>query len=259
MKILFIGDIYGKAGRQILEQKLPILKEKYSPDWIIANGENLTGGNGISAKHARFLTNHGIDIITTGNHVFARLDWPQMIQKTENVLRPHNIGDSNSPGAGYKIFEKPGVGKLAVINIAGRVFMEKAACPFRCADELIARVPEGIPIVVDFHAEATSEKLALFWYMDGRISAAVGTHTHVQTADERILPQGTAIISDLGMTGARDGIIGVDRKTITNRFLTGYSEKFVCANGVKKIEGAVVTVEEDFKASSIERFHLEDQ
>lgn len=258
MKILIIGDIYGKTGREALAELLPELKKHYNPNWIIANGENVTAGNGLSARHARFLRESGVEIITTGNHLFARPDWPKLMEKDDTVLRPHNLGALDAPGTGFKVFEKEDNSghKLGIINLAGRVFMERARCPFRVADELIANFDEGVPIIVDFHAEATSEKLALAWYLDGRVTAVVGTHTHVQTSDERILPGGTATITDLGMTGSLDGILGVDRETIVGRFRKGFSDKFQCAGGVKKIEGVFLEIDENSKARKIERFRF---
>jgi metallophosphoesterase (TIGR00282 family) len=259
MKILIIGDIYGKTGREALAEFLPQLKETYEPDWIIANGENLTAGNGISARHNRFLKETGVHVVTTGNHLFARQDWQEVVSRNENILRPHNLGEIDAPGSGLKIFQHEAVpeSRIAVINLAGRVFMQRCRCPFMTADELLAQVEKNIPIIVDFHAEASSEKLAMFWYLNGRVSAVVGTHTHVQTSDERILPGGTAVISDLGMTGARDGILGVDRETIIGRFVKGYSDKFLCAVGIKKIEGVVIETDSSNQSTQIQRFRLQ--
>jgi hypothetical protein len=257
MKVMLIGDIYGKTGRDILKKKLPEMMEKYAPDWIIANGENATGGNGISSKHAKVIKSAGVDVITSGNHIFARVDWPETLEKCDYILRPHNIGGDAFAGSGFKVFEKKGTSPIAVMNLAGRVFMEDASCPFKEADKLLALAPEGVPVFLDFHAEATSEKLALFYYLNGRCAACVGTHTHVQTSDDRILSEGTAVITDLGMSGAVDGIIGVDRATVLSRFTKGYSEKFVCASGLLKVEGVVVEIgEEPGKAVSIERFRV---
>ena len=260
MRILLIGDIYGKTGREAVKKFLPVLKQQYSPDWIIANGENTTGGNGISAKHINLLKQSGIDIITSGNHLFARKDWGEVVQDPM-VLRPHNLAELNAPGSGLKIFKNPVSGKdeLAIVNLAGRVFMQRARCPFRTADNLLDLIEEDIPIIVDFHAEATSEKQAMFWFLDGRVAAAVGTHTHVQTSDERILPKGTAVITDLGMTGSVNSILGVDTNTIVGRFVSGYSDKFICASGQKKIEGVFIEMSSENKANHIERFRLQEQ
>lgn len=236
---------------------LPGIISRYKPDWVIANGENTTAGNGLSAKHAQFIKNCGVDIITTGNHIFARLDWPEVLQKQSFILRPHNLIAETAMGSGCRVFTKAGAEDLAVINIAGRVFMEEAECPFATFDRLFATLPEGIRVAVDFHAEATSEKLAFFWYVNGRASVVVGTHTHVQTSDEQILPGGkTAALTDLGMVGARDGIIGVDRETITGRFIRGYSDKFLCAPGPGKLEGLFVDLTEDGQVASVERFRV---
>lgn len=258
MKLLFIGDIYGKTGRQAVEKGLPTLIEEHLPDWVILNGENATGGSGLSPRHARKLKLFGTDIITTGNHLFARKDWVELLQKTDFVLRPHNIGGDKFVGTGFKIFEKEDNKKIAVINLAGRVFMERAACPFKTADKMLSNIDKEIPVFVDFHAEATSEKLALAWHLAGKVTAVVGTHTHVQTSDNRILPGETATITDVGMTGARDGIIGVNKQTIINRFTKGYSEKFVCEHGISKIEGVIITYsQESRKAKAIDRIRLE--
>ncbi|MGM0598596.1 MAG: TIGR00282 family metallophosphoesterase [Candidatus Rifleibacteriota bacterium] len=259
MKILLIGDIYGKTGREAIKKFLPILKQQFEPDWIVANGENTTAGNGISAKHLKLLKQCGIDIVTSGNHLFARKDWSEVV-KDAWLLRPENLADLNAPGTGLRIFKNPASGKneLAVMNLAGRVFMQRARCPFKTAESLLALINEDVPIIVDFHSEATSEKQAMFWFLDGRVSAVVGTHTHVQTSDERVLPRGTAVITDLGMTGALNSILGVDTNTIVGRFVNGYSDKFVCGSGQKKIEGIFLKIESDNKVEHIERFRLQE-
>lgn len=248
-----IGDIYGKTGRDCLQALLPDLLSRYQPDWVIANGENVTAGNGLSAKHATFLKSCGVDIITSGNHIFSRLDWPELLTRNEFILRPENIIAAKF-GQGCRVFKRAGTGDLAVINLAGRVFMEAAECPFASFDKLYAGLPRQIPLIVDFHAEATSEKLAFFWHVNGRATVVFGTHTHVQTSDERLLPDGgTAVITDIGMTGAVNGVIGVDRNTVTGRFICGYSDKFLCAPPPGKIEGLVVETNEAGRAVSIER------
>ncbi|MDD3145752.1 MAG: TIGR00282 family metallophosphoesterase [Candidatus Riflebacteria bacterium] len=249
-----IGDIYGKTGRDALSSLLPGLLSLYKPDWVIANGENVTAGNGLSAKHANFVKSCGVDIITTGNHIFSRLDWPELLTRNDFILRPQNI-IAAKVGSGCRVFKKAAVGDLAVINLAGRVFMEGSECPFAAFDRLYATLPGKMPVIVDFHAEATSEKLAFFWHVNGRATVAFGTHTHVQTSDERLLPDGgTAVITDIGMTGAVNGVIGVDRKTVTGRFICGYSDKFLCAPPPGKIEGLVVDIDADGRAANVERF-----
>ncbi len=255
--ILCIGDIYGKTGREAIKKFLPVLKEKYSPTWIIANGENITAGNGLSIKHLRFLKENGIDIITSGNHIFSRLDWTETL-KENDVLRPHNLGSPKATGSGCKVFHKNN-DSIAVINLAGRIFMEPCRCPFETFDELYETLPHDIPLVVDFHGEATSEKLAFFRYVNKRANVVYGTHTHVQTSDEMILDGAkTACITDLGMTGAVDGIIGVDAETVISRFVTGYSEKFLCAMGKAKLEGIAVKLNENGEPLSIERIRLSE-
>ena len=247
MKLLMLGDIYGKTGRESIASLIPELKKIYEPDWIIANGENTTAGNGLSAKHAKFLKEAGIDVITTGNHIFCRADWPDVLANHDYILRPHNMLKEGDCGTGCRIFTKKDKPSIAVINLAGRVFMETCSCPFETFDKLYKTLPSDIPLIVDFHGEATSEKLALFWYVNGRASIAYGTHTHVQTSDNRILPNGgTGVVTDLGMSGAVDGIIGVDRQTVVGRFLTGYSEKFLCAQGQGKVEGLFAELDGKF-------------
>lgn len=247
MKILMLGDIYGKTGREAIVSLLPKLKEIYQPDWIIANGENATAGNGLSAKHAKVIKESGVDVITSGNHIFARADWPDVLSSHDYILRPHNMAPDEDAGSGCRIFSKKDKGSIAVINLAGRVFMETCRCPFETFDRLYKTLPSDIPLFVDFHGEATSEKLAFFWYVNGRASVAYGTHTHVQTSDNRILPNGgTGVLTDLGMTGAINGIIGVDKNTVVGRFLTGYSEKFLCAQAPGKTEGLFAELDGKF-------------
>ncbi|MDD3001828.1 MAG: TIGR00282 family metallophosphoesterase [Candidatus Riflebacteria bacterium] len=256
MNILCIGDIYGKTGRDAIEKHLPILKEKYKPDWIIANGENLTAGNGLSQKHLNFLKKCGVDIVTTGNHILARPDWVEVV-RDKDVLRPNNLVAETAPGKGIAIFSKNDAENIAVMNLTGRIFMEPCRCPFAEFDKLYAEIPEKTPIIVDFHAEATSEKLAFFWYVNNRATLAYGTHTHVQTSDDLIMPEGnTACITDIGMTGAIEGIIGVDKSTVISRFRTGFSEKFVCAKGPTKTEGIFVKLNNLNKPEVIEKFRI---
>ena len=256
MKTIIIGDVCGKTGRDVLKRKLSVIKQEYTPDWIIANGENATSGNGISTRHAKQLKESGVDIITSGNHIFARNDWQETVKSLDYILRPHNLIDHT--GTGCRVFSFDNKPRLAIINLAGRMFMERARCPFRMFDELYSQLPKKIPVFVDFHAEATSEKQAFFWHVDGRASCVVGTHTHVQTSDERILPAKTAVITDLGMTGAVDGVLGVDKDIILCRFYNGYSSRFQCALPPAKIEGVVVETDGDAKAVAIDRFRVID-
>lgn len=242
-----LDDVYGKTGREAIVDILPELKKIYNPDWIIVNGENATAGNGLSAKHAKMLKEAGVDVITSGNHIFARADWTDVLTKQDYVLRPHNMLPDKDIGTGCKIFTKKDKPRIAVINLAGRAFMEQCGCPFETFDRLYNTLPEDIPLIVDFHGEATSEKLAFFWYVNGRASIAYGTHTHVQTSDNRILPNGgTGILTDLGMSGALNGIIGVERNTVISRFINGYCDKFLCAQGSRKLEGLFAELDGKF-------------
>lgn len=253
MRVLILGDIYGTAGRALVKATLPTLKLRLEPDWVIANGENATGGAGLSAKHRDDMFKAGVDLLTSGNHIFARSDWTQVLTGSERVLRPHNLGGDEAPGKGWGLLQADGKPSLGVINLAGRVFMEQGDCPFRWAERLIERFPAKTPIVVDFHAEATSEKIALAQFLDGRVSAVLGTHTHVATADERILPKGTAAQTDLGMTGPRHGIIGVTAETVLQRFVQGYSDRFTCAEGEAEMTGALIEIASDGRATAITR------
>jgi hypothetical protein len=257
MKILFIGDVYGQTGRDMIRKFLPAFRRDQEADWVIANGENTSGGRGISLKHRDLLFHSGVDVITTGNHVFARPDWPTVLGGEARILRPQNLGGLGIPGRG-KLLLEAGAKSLAVINLAGRVFMDKAECPFSWADRLLAELPPHVPTVLDFHAEATSEKISLAWHLDGRISFMAGTHTHVQTSDERILPRGTGAITDLGMTGPRDGVLGVKRELILHRFRHGYSDRFATAEGPGVMEGVAVLLDEQGKTSSVTRFRLQE-
>lgn len=259
MRVLMIGDIYGAPGRAMVARLVPALRARHRLDWVIANGENATGGAGLSPHHRDRLLAAGIDLLTGGNHLFARPDWPATVGGAGRALRPHNLGGDALPGKGWAVLEHPQRPPLAVLNLEGRIFLDPADCPFRWADALLARLPAGVPVVVDFHAEATSEKLALAWYLDGRVAFVAGTHTHVQTSDERILPGGTGVITDLGMTGPRDGILGVARETVIGRFRNGFSERFQPADGPSVLEGVLVEIgAEDGRTRTITRLRLQE-
>lgn len=220
MKVLFVGDVVGSIGRKMLEESLPLLKKKYRPQVTIVNGENAAGGRGITEKIYKEFLQQGVDLITMGNHTWDNRDIFNFIDN-ENVkmIRPLNF-PAGTPGKGVKIIQV-NQAKLAVVNIQGRVFLNALDDPFRKMDEILKEVQAVTPcIFVDFHAEATSEKQAMGWYLDGRVSAMVGTHTHIQTNDVRILPKGTAYQTDVGMTGAYDSILGVEREIILQKFLT---------------------------------------
>ncbi len=228
MIIIHIGDVVGRLGRKALALVLPELIAEYQPGFVIVNGENAAGGAGITTNTARELFHAGADCITTGNHVWTQKQAYELVEDDDRVLRPANYPDQ-VPGAGAGVFpgrsgDSPAVG---VLNLCGRVFMRELDCPFRRGDEEIEALREQTPvIVVDFHAEATSEKGAFARYVDGRVSAVVGTHTHVQTADERVLSGGTAFITDVGMTGATESVIGVDPEPVLKRFVTQLPARF---------------------------------
>lgn len=222
---MMIGDICGRPGRHTAAHFIPILKQEYSLDLIIANGENSAGGVGITAKVFDELLAIGIDIITTGNHVWDKKEIFNFIDNEKCLIRPANY-PPGTPGKGYQIVSIQNR-KVAVINLLGRTFMPPIDCPFRTINQIFSEIGAICEIIIiDFHAEATSEKLALGWYLDGKVSCVAGTHTHIQTADERILPQGTAYISDLGMVGPWNSILGVDKEPVITKFLTGLPIKF---------------------------------
>lgn len=220
-RILFVGDIVGKPGRQSLREVLPALKSELSPDVVIVNGENAAGGAGISENKYIEIIGLGVDAMTLGNHVWHNRDFVKEIDRCTKAVRPANY-PAGAPG-----LQKLVVNGVGIINLCGRVFMHEMDCPFRRADELISELRKETNIIlVDFHAEASSEKAALGWYLDGRASAVLGTHTHVQTADEKILPKGTAFISDVGMVGALNSIIGVEISPIIEKFITQIPKRF---------------------------------
>ncbi len=225
ISILFIGDVIGRPGRKILEKYLRPVVKKYSPSLIIANGENAAGGLGITEKVGQELLSE-IDVLTSGNHIWDKKEALDYLDQEPRLLRPANYPPKN-PGKGTYVFETKGKGKIGILNLQGRVFMEPIDCPFRTADEELKSLRASTPvIVVDFHAEATSEKQAMGWYLDGKVSAVIGSHTHVPTADERILPQGTAYITDVGMVGGYNSVIGIRRDQSIKRFLTGRPQRF---------------------------------
>jgi metallophosphoesterase (TIGR00282 family) len=253
MKIMMIGDVYGEPGRAALVKLLPKLRDQHHVDFTVVNVENAAGGFGITQPIADSVLDLGVDVMTTGNHVWDKKETAGYIAKENRLLRPANY-PAGTPGAGY-ITVKAGAHKVTVINLMGRVFMNPIDCPFRKAEEILEAAGAETPIrLVDFHCEATSESVAMGWWLDGKVSAVVGTHRHVQTADERVLPGGTAYITDLGMTGPTDGVIGVDREQILQRFLFQMPIRFETAKGPAALHGVVITVDpETGRASSIER------
>jgi 2',3'-cyclic-nucleotide 2'-phosphodiesterase len=257
VKLLFIGDIIGKPGRQAVSRELHRLVDRHMVDLVIANGENAAGGFGITEETANDLYKCGVQVLTSGNHIWDKKDSLDFINREAKLLRPANYPEG-TPGRGSAVFSTAGGDKVAVLNLEGRVFMNNLDCPFRMADREIARLREETPIIlVDIHAEATSEKTSLGWYLDGRVSAVIGTHTHIQTADERILPGGTAYLTDAGMTGGFDSVIGVKKEEAIAKFLSQLPAKFDVAKNNLRLNGVVVAVDEvSGKAVSIERINL---
>lgn len=259
MNILILGDIIGKPGRTAVKKVLPSLIEEKSIDFVIANGENVAGGIGINPRISDYLLDAGIDVITTGNHVYKKKEIYEYIEIQSRLLKPANY-PPGTPGKGFNIFEpkKPSNKKIAVINLCGRVFISELDCPFRSADKILEKVRKETNIIlVDFHAEVTSEKIAMGWYLDGRVSAVIGTHTHVQTADEKILYKGTAYITDVGMVGPQDSVIGVEKELIIERFKTQMPQRFVVAKRDVWLNGVIIELEEiNGQAISIERLNF---
>ena len=264
MRTLFIGDIVGSPGRLIVQERLADLAEHQHIDLVIANGENSASGFGITPKIAEELLGLGIEVLTGGNHSWDRKEILEYIPHQPRLLRPANFAVIN-PGGGLFVGEsKKGV-KFAVLNLQGRVFLAANDDPFRKADEELAKLPADVAFVlVDMHAETTSEKIAMGWYLDGRVTAVVGTHTHVATADEHVLPKGTAYITDVGMTGPHDGVIGMDRVGIIKKFLDGLPARFEVATGDIQMNAVLIETNEAaprneagrLTAKSIERLRL---
>ncbi len=252
IKVLFIGDISGESGRNIIKDELPEIKKEYHVDFTVANAENAAGGKGLTPKVSEELFDAGINVLTLGNHTFARHEITTILDDPR-ILRPANY-PPDVPGSGYNIYQIEGK-KIAVINLMGRVFMNPLDCPFRMADKIIEKLRQETNfMLVDFHAEITSEKVALGWYLDGRVSAVIGTHTHVQTADERILPNGTAYLTDAGMTGPKDGVIGMDREIILRKYLTAMPYKFAISQTDPMLNACLIEINADTgKSIKIER------
>ena len=258
VKLLFIGDIIGKPGRQAVSRELHRLVDRYMVDLVIANGENAAGGFGITEETANDLYKCGIDVLTSGNHIWDKKESVAFVNREEKLLRPANYPEG-APGRGSGLFTTAGGARVAVLNLEGRVFMNNLDCPFRTADREIGRLQAETPIIlVDFHAEATSEKTSLGWYLDGRVSALIGTHTHIQTADERILPGGTAYLTDAGMTGSIDSVIGVRKEEAITKFLSQLPKKFEVAKNNLRLNAVVISVDEGSgKAVSVERINID--
>ena len=252
MRILFIADIVGKPGRAGLARAMPELRHRHSPDLVIANGENAAGGLGITEKTAAEIYEAGVDVITLGNHTYRHREVYDYLDREERIVRPANYM-KGSPGRGSTVVEAAGK-RVGVVNLSGQVAMQAARSPFPEADAIVERLTgEADLIFVDFHAETTSEKVAMGWHLDGRVAAVVGTHTHVPTADARVLPGGTAFISDVGMTGCRDGVLGVRREQALEAFRTQLPVKFTTSDEDVWAHAVVVSTRDDGLAESIEQ------
>jgi len=244
MRVVFIGDIVGNVGRETVRRLVPWINEKYAPHFIIANGENAAGGRGINAAIAQDLFSWGVHGLTMGNHTWDNKGIFEFIDDEPRIVRPANY-PAGTPGQGFTIV-KSGGKQLGIVNLIGRTFLPPSDCPFREADECVAELRKHTKhILVDFHAEATSEKIALGWHLDGRASVVLGTHTHVQTNDHRILPGGTAYVTDAGMTGPRDGILGMGKEEVMRRFLTSLPARFTVATGKWMLNGVYVELDEE--------------
>jgi metallophosphoesterase (TIGR00282 family) len=257
MKILFIGDIVGRPGRRILREKLVEAQETSAADLTIANVENVAGGFGITPKLAEQILNLGIDVMTSGNHLWDRKEILDYLDSQARLLRPGNY-PPGTPGNSTYLARLEDGREAAVLNLQGRVFMPSIDCPFRFIDQELSALKERTRvIIVDFHAEATSEKMAFGWYVDGRVSAVVGTHTHVPTADARVFSKGTAYVTDVGMTGSYDSVIGMEKTASISRFVTGLHSRFEPASGNRRFSSVVLDIDaQTGRATSINRLDL---
>jgi len=256
MRVLMIGDVVGRPGRRILRERLGAIRTAHRIDFVVANGENAAGGAGITPRTFGNLRNAGVDVVTTGNHVYRRREVLALFESgEERLLRPANYS-KRSLGRGMGVYDLAGGWRVGVLNLQGRVYMPPSEDPFEAADEALEAAKDACDVVlVDFHGEATSEKEAMGYHLDGRVAAVVGTHTHVPTADATVLPRGTAYVTDLGMTGPHDSCLGVRKGIILKKFRTGMPARFDVAEGDCRIQGVVVDVEESTgRARSIERF-----
>ncbi len=252
MKVLMLGDVVGRSGREAVKGLLPGLKKKFSPDMAVANAENASGGLGLTAASARELLGLGLDAMTSGNHIWKHREIYPVLAREPRLLRPANYPEG-APGSGLGIYRTDQGVEVAVINLIGRTFMSPVDCPFHAAETLLEQVPDQVRVrIVDFHAEATSEKKALACFLDGRVSAVFGTHTHVQTNDACILSGGTAFVSDIGMCGPSDSVIGMNPNPIVERFVTGLPQRFEVAEGPGSLQGVLVETDPDGCALSVQ-------
>jgi metallophosphoesterase (TIGR00282 family) len=253
MRVLFIGDVVGNPGRQGLREAMPTLRERHAPDLVIVNGENSAGGVGITERTARDLFESGTDVITSGNHVYRHREVYEFLDTEERVIRPANYPQAN-PGRGHTVVEAGGM-RVRVVNLSGAVGLRVARSPFDTVDSILDH-HEADAVIVDFHAEVTSEKVAMGWHLDGRVAAVLGTHTHVPTADGRVLPGGTAFISDVGMTGSRTSVLGVKPEQALRSLITHMPTRFETAEEDVWVMGAVVEVNQQGLADSFEQVML---
>ena len=251
MRILMIGDVVGGPGRKIFKREVPRLRAERHLDAVVVNAENCAAGSGITAALAKEFLESGADAITMGDHTWGQKEFAGQIGSLDRLVRPANY-PAECPGRGWCLVTMPTF-RFAVVNLQGRVFMNPVDCPFKTIDRVLNEIPKDVPVFVDFHAEATSEKITFGYYVDGRVTAVVGTHTHVQTSDAVVLPNGTAYLTDLGMTGPYVSSIGRDLKPVTKRFITGMPGRFDVAEGPSVLEGAVIEFDPATrKASSVE-------
>ena len=255
MKLLFVGDVVGGIGRRTLAALLPGIRDAHQPDFVIVNGENSAGGVGITEKTGRELLEMGADAITLGNHAYRHREVYEYLDREERVVRPANY-PKGSPGRGFTVVERDGM-RLGVVNLSGLLFLQAVRSPFAEADAVLAELRDRTDaVLVDMHAEATSEKVAMGWHLDGRVTACVGTHTHVPTADGRVLPGGTAYITDVGMTGARNGVIGVKREQALERFIKLTNVRFETADEEPWLNAVLIDADGEGRATAIEQLLL---
>jgi metallophosphoesterase (TIGR00282 family) len=252
MNILFLGDVVGKPGRLAIRSLLPSLIHREKLDFVVANCENVSGGAGVDPDSCRELLAAGVDVLTSGNHIWRKKEIVAYMEQEGRLLRPANFPPL-TPGVGYARFTTSNGTPVGVVNLIGRVFMDSVDCPFQAVERILTELKEVPTILVDMHCEATSEKGAMGWFLNGRVSAVLGSHTHVQTADERLLPGGTAFMTDAGMCGPIDSVIGVKHDLAVRRFLTHLPTKFEVAGGKTLLQGAVVSVDEKGRAMGIKR------
>ncbi|MEW6356393.1 MAG: TIGR00282 family metallophosphoesterase [Planctomycetota bacterium] len=259
-KILVLGDVVGKPGRRILQERLRETLDRLGAGFCIVNGENAAGGSGITPETAKEIFDAGVDVITTGDHVWKQKEAADLLAENHRILRPANL-NPRSAGVGHGVFEAQSGVRVGVANLLGRVFMNPSEDPFRAAELAVEEMSKETNIIlIDIHGEATSEKIAMGWFLDGKVSAVFGTHTHVQTADERVLPGGTAYITDLGMTGPHDSILGRRTDRVLEAITTGMPKAFDVAKGDVRMCGAVITVDaETGRAAAIERVVVKEK